>query len=72
MDICFFGFSGLHPWHMEVPRLGSESELKLLAYTTATATPELSHVCDLHCSSWQPVDPFTCCVTNTISINFKE
>ena len=24
-----------------------------LAYTTATATLDLSHVCDLHHSSWQ-------------------
>jgi len=31
---------------MEVPRLGVE--LELLAYTTATATWDLSHVCDLH------------------------
>ena len=23
----FFVFLGLHPWHMEVPRLGVESEL---------------------------------------------
>ena len=32
----FFVFSGLHPWHMEVPRLGVESELQPPAYTTAT------------------------------------
>ena len=38
---------------MEVPRLGVESELQLLAYTTATATPDLSCVCDLHHSSRQ-------------------
>ena len=38
---------------MEVPRLGVESELQLLAYTTATETPDPSHVCDLHHSSWQ-------------------
>ena len=36
---------------MEVPRQGAESELQLLAYTAATATHYLSHVCDLHCSS---------------------
>ena len=36
---------------MEVPRLDVKSELQLLAYTTATATQELSHVCDLHHSS---------------------
>ena len=28
-------FAGLHPWHMEVPRLGAELKLQLLAYTTA-------------------------------------
>ena len=36
---------------MEVPRLGVESELQLLAYTTATATRDLSHIYDLHHSS---------------------
>ena len=38
---------------MEVPRLGVEWELQLPAYTTATATRDLSYVCDLHLSSWQ-------------------
>ena len=38
---------------MEVPRLGVEWELQPLAYTTATATRVLSHVCDLHHSSQQ-------------------
>ena len=38
---------------MEVPRLGVKSELQLSAYTTSTATPDLSHVCDLHHSSRQ-------------------
>ena len=38
---------------MELPRLGVESELQLPAYTTATATQDLSHVCHLHHSSWQ-------------------
>ena len=32
----FFVFLGLHPWHMEVPRLEAESELQLVAYATAT------------------------------------
>ena len=36
---------------MEVPRLGAESELQVLAYTTATATWDLSHMCDLRHSS---------------------
>ena len=34
---------------MEVPKLGMELELQLLAYITATATPDLSRICDLHC-----------------------
>ena len=38
---------------MEVPRLGVESELQLLAYTAATAMRDPSHICDLHHSSWQ-------------------
>ena len=49
----FFFFLGLHRRHMEVPRLGVESELQLLAYTTAAAMQNLSHVCDLHPSSRQ-------------------
>ena len=38
---------------MEIPRLGVELEVQLLAYTKATATPDPSHICDLHPSSWQ-------------------
>ena len=38
---------------MEAPRLGAESELQLLAYPTATATADLSYICDRHHSSWQ-------------------
>ena len=56
-----FIFSWLHLWHMEVPRLGVESELQLQAYTTATAMPDLSHICDLHQSSWQ------CWILNPLS-----
>ena len=51
--IFFFFFLGPHPWHMEVPRLGAELELQLPACTTATARWDLSHICDLHHSSWQ-------------------
>ena len=36
---------------MEVPRQGVESEVQLPAYTTAIATPDLSHICNLHHSS---------------------
>ena len=48
----FFGLFRADLWHMKVPRIGVELELWLLA--TATATPDPSHVCDLHHSSWQP------------------
>ena len=55
VKLIFFSafFLGLHPLHLEVPRLGVESELQLPAYARATATPDLSHVCDLHHSSRQ-------------------
>ena len=49
----FFVFLGLHPGHIEVPRLWPESDLQLPAYVTATATQDLSHVCDVHHSSQQ-------------------
>jgi len=38
---------------MEVSRLEVKMELQLPAYTTATATPDLSRICNLHHSSWQ-------------------
>ena len=46
---------------MKVPRLGVESELHLLAYTTATATPDLSCIYNLHYSSRQ------CWILNPLS-----
>ena len=39
--------------HIEVPGLGVKSELQLLAYSTATATQDLSRICNLHHSSRQ-------------------
>ena len=36
---------------MEVLRLGVKLDLPLLAYATATATPDLSHICNLYHSS---------------------
>ena len=48
-----FCFLRLHPWHMEVPRLGVYLELLPPAYTRATAMPDLSHVCELYHSSQQ-------------------
>ena len=40
---------------MKIPRLGVKAELQPRAYITATdtATPDLSHVCDLCLSLWQ-------------------
>ena len=53
--VCFFCFVflGLHPWHIEVPRLGVQSELQLLAYARATGTRDPSHIHDVHHSSWR-------------------
>ena len=54
LGIFFFPvFLGLLSWHMEVSRLGVKSELQLPAYARATATWDLSHICNLHHSSWQ-------------------
>ena len=39
--------------HMEIPRPGVKSEPQLPVYTTATATPDPSHVYDIHHSSQQ-------------------
>ena len=62
--VCFFWGGGLfwfwfffflwpHLQHMEILRLGAESELQLLAYTTATATQDPSRIRDLHRSLQQ-------------------
>lgn len=59
---CLFGgvvFLALHLQHMEVPRLEVQSDLQLLASTTATWDPSL--VYDLHHSSRQ------CQILNTLS-----
>ena len=57
----FFGGRGQHPKHIEVPRQGVKSELQLPANTTAAATPDPSHVCNLHHSSRQ------CRITNLLT-----
>ena len=49
----FICFLGPHFQHMEVLRPGVKLELQLLAYTTAKAKPDPSHICDLHHSSWK-------------------
>ena len=57
----FLLFLGPNLWHMEFPRLGVQSETQLPAYTTATATPNQSHVCHLHRS------PRQCWILNLLS-----
>ena len=52
-NFIHFVFLGPHPQHMEVPRLGVQLELQLLAHTTATAMWDPSRVCELHHSSQQ-------------------
>ena len=47
----YFCFLGVHLGHYGV---GVQAELPLPAYTTDTATPDLSRVFDLHHSSLQP------------------
>ena len=75
--VCFvFCFLGPHPQHMEILRLGLQSELQLPATATATQVP--SRVCDLHHSSgqrWIPnplgkVRDRTCILTDTSQIHF--
>ena len=56
-----FVFLGPPLRHMEVPKLQVESELQPLAYTTATATRDLSCIIDLHHS------PGQCWVLNPLS-----
>ena len=51
--LLIFSFYRRYLQHMEVPRLGIEFKLQLLAYTTATAMPDPSCICDLHCSLQQ-------------------
>ena len=57
----FFCFLGLHVQHVEVPKLQVESELQLLACSTASGTWNPSHVCNPHCSSQQ------CWILNPLS-----
>ena len=61
---------------MDVPGLGGESELQLLAYTTAMATPDPSHVLDLRLSSQQILNPLseardrTCILLYTSQVHY--
>ena len=61
---CFCGFIFMFLLFRavsEVPRLGVELELQLLADATATAMQGPSHVCNLHHSPWQ------CLILNSLS-----
>ena len=49
----FFCFLESRLQHIEVPRLGVESELQLPTYATAAAMSDPSHFCDLHHTSRQ-------------------
>lgn len=60
-NFFFFGVGGTHSWHLEVPRLGVESKLQLPPYATATVMWHPSHICSLHCGSWQ------CWIPNPLS-----
>ena len=51
--LFIFAFFRAAPTSYGSSRLGDESELQLLAYTTATAVQDPSHVCKLQYSSWQ-------------------
>ena len=62
MFVClfvYFCFLGPGPYLrlLEVPRVAAELEPQLLAYTTATATWDLSCVCDLQTQQCQILNP---------------
>ena len=74
----FFLYLGLYPQHIEVPRLRVELDLQLPAYTTATATQDLGHVCDLHhgsqqCQIFNPLSEarnLTCVLMDTSRVHY--
>ena len=69
-NLSFF-FLGLLSRHMEVPRLWVKLELQLPAYATATAVPDLGHICSLcQCQILNPLSKArdqTHLFTNTMS-----
>ena len=70
----FFVFLRPHLQHMEVPRLGVESELQLPAYITAKAILDPSCICNIHhslqqCRILNPLSQAkdqTCTLTDTM------
>ena len=59
--VCLFCFSMAAPTAYRSSQARGWAGLQLLAYTTATATWDPSHVCDLRHSSWQ------CRIVNPLS-----
>ena len=55
----YFFFLGLHHSIWKFPGRGVKSELHLWPYTITTVTLDLSHICNLHHSSWQHHTPDT-------------
>ena len=53
LSAFLFAFYGHTRGIWKFPGVGVKSELWLKAYTPATATPDLSRICDLHHSSRQ-------------------
>ena len=53
VNFFFLSFEGCTCSMRKFPGQGLNQSCSHLAYTTATATPELSLICDLHQSSWQ-------------------
>ena len=76
----FFSFLGPHLWHMEVPRLGVESELQLPGSAKAIAMCDSSRGCDLYHSSLQHWIPNpqstarnrTCILMDTTQLHFHS
>ena len=71
----FFFFQGCIQQHMEVHRLRSEWSYSCRPTPTTIAMPDLSHICDLHHSSWQcqilnPLRPGTEPVSSRILVRF--
>ena len=63
---------GPHLWLMVVSRLGVQSELQRPAYTTATATPDPSLICDLHhLSPLREARDGNCILMDTSWISFR-
>ena len=71
--MAFFFPLGPLSWHMEVPRLGVESELQLLPCVTDSVTWDLNGICDLHhCSQQRKARDRTCILTDASGICFHH